>query len=488
MADDQSSRHDSFISKVVPDPANPGETLMLSGFLGPSSEPNHTRIYQDATLENYVDVPDDAILHTEALPKEQSPLGGSYIWIKKDAEVLHGKVGADRTKAKFLEGPIQQAFGIALPAAGAEAAGGAAAAPITLPFCPSEAMPHCTPNCVSLPLCPSEALPNCTHLPGCGSPLPECPPPTPQCSLAGAVCPTHHPQPCPSLPNTQCPPSPPPLLCVTRHPVPCPSLPDTQCPPSPPPIFCVTRHPAPCPSLPDTQCPTQHPAPCPSQPDTQCPTVHPIPCPSLPDTQCPSHPGALCPSPHPPCPPSPPPLLCVSPQPQLCQFTQHPAQCPPSPPPLLCVSPLPLCAVHPTQQPAQCVASPNCPPVGPGTPIEQGGVANAAFALGPQPGAQPAPALQVSAVCHSVICPFPASQVFVCATPPQSLVTPCASLVCTFNVVCRQTFHFFCQHTPLCPVSPFCPGASAFCPGGSAFCPGSVACGPGGPGGGFQPF
>src|SRR5947209_338288 len=99
MADDQSGRHDSFISKVVPDPAKPGETLLLTGFLGPSSEPNHTRIYEDATLENYVDVPDDAILHTEPLPKDLSPLGGSYVWIKKDAEVLHGKVGADRTKA-----------------------------------------------------------------------------------------------------------------------------------------------------------------------------------------------------------------------------------------------------------------------------------------------------------------------------------------------------------------------------------------------------
>ncbi len=38
------------------------------------------------------------------------PLGGSRLWIKKDAELIHGKVGPNRTKAKFLEGRIQQEF------------------------------------------------------------------------------------------------------------------------------------------------------------------------------------------------------------------------------------------------------------------------------------------------------------------------------------------------------------------------------------------
>ncbi len=128
-ADEQTKvRLDQFTSRVVPDPKNPGEALLITGFLGPSSEPEHTRIYFDATLSRYVDAPTNEILHTEPLPKEQSPLGGSYIWLKRDTEVLFGKAGADRAKAKFFEGPVMAAYGGQFGGAAGQAAGGFEAA------------------------------------------------------------------------------------------------------------------------------------------------------------------------------------------------------------------------------------------------------------------------------------------------------------------------------------------------------------------------
>lgn len=186
--DDTRSRLDAFVEKVTGDPANPRQTLLLSGFLGASSDANLTRIYSDETLENYIDIATEDIVHTEPRPKSDSPLGGSYIWVKKDAEVTYGMAGTDRSKAKFLEGPISDQVSFAgTPDAAMAAAGGIGAAlPPTVPIF------ACHPTLL-----------------------------VPQCrSIAPFHCPTRIP--CPSVHPVFCPPTPLPHLCPTRHPFPCP--------------------------------------------------------------------------------------------------------------------------------------------------------------------------------------------------------------------------------------------------------------------------
>src|ERR1700761_351370 len=114
-------RLDDFIANAVPDPRNVGETLFLTGFVGASSQSEHTRIYSDASLSSYVDVKTSDIVHSEALSEQQSPLGGSYIWLKRDAEVYFGSPGQS-TKGKFLQGPLTAAYGGQFGAAGANPA------------------------------------------------------------------------------------------------------------------------------------------------------------------------------------------------------------------------------------------------------------------------------------------------------------------------------------------------------------------------------
>ena len=97
-----------FVAKLVADPKAPPDTVLLSGFLGASSDPGHTRLYFAAQLANYVEIPDDAILHEQEMPKEASPLGGSYVWVKRDAQLIYGPIGPNRRKASFLEGPLAQ--------------------------------------------------------------------------------------------------------------------------------------------------------------------------------------------------------------------------------------------------------------------------------------------------------------------------------------------------------------------------------------------
>jgi hypothetical protein len=117
-------RVDEFIAGAVPDPKNPGEALFVSGFIGAATEPENTRIYWDASLSTYVDVRTSDIVHSEPLSKEQSPLGGACIWLKREAQVSFG-AGAQTAKGKFLEGPLVAAYGQQFGAA----AGGAVGAP-----------------------------------------------------------------------------------------------------------------------------------------------------------------------------------------------------------------------------------------------------------------------------------------------------------------------------------------------------------------------
>jgi hypothetical protein len=136
---------DEFVAKVVPDPTKPGETLLLTGFLGASPEPRHTRIYWDASLSSYADINSTDIIHTEPLPKGQSPLGGAYVWVKRSAEVTIGSAGSPTAKGKFFEGPLMSAYGGMFGGA----AGGGAAAPraIVTAICP-------TLDCIT-PWCPA---------------------------------------------------------------------------------------------------------------------------------------------------------------------------------------------------------------------------------------------------------------------------------------------------------------------------------------------
>ena len=70
MADDKQKNAD-FIEHVVGDAKNPQETRMLTGWFGESGEEGYRRLYTDAELSSYIDIPDDAILYTEPLRDAQ---------------------------------------------------------------------------------------------------------------------------------------------------------------------------------------------------------------------------------------------------------------------------------------------------------------------------------------------------------------------------------------------------------------------------------
>ncbi len=120
MADDKQKNAD-FVGRVVGDAKNPPETRMLTGWFGEAGEEGYRRLYTDAELSNYVDIPDDAILYSEPL-KDVQPLGGVLVWIKRDAALKPGGSASSRA-ARFLQGQVQQDFASAGAAGSLEKAG-----------------------------------------------------------------------------------------------------------------------------------------------------------------------------------------------------------------------------------------------------------------------------------------------------------------------------------------------------------------------------
>ena len=120
MADDNQKNAD-FIGRVVSDAKNPPETRMLTGWFGDSGEEGFRRLYTDAELTSYIDIPDDAILYSEPL-RDVQPAGCALVWVKRDAALKQGGSAASRA-ARFLQGQVQQDFASAGAAGSLDQAG-----------------------------------------------------------------------------------------------------------------------------------------------------------------------------------------------------------------------------------------------------------------------------------------------------------------------------------------------------------------------------
>lgn len=108
MAKDEQYANADFVGRVVGDPKNPTPTRLLTGWFGDASESGYRRLYTDAQLSSYVDIPTDGILSSEPIRDSQPP-GGVFVWIKADAAVKQGGTAASRA-ARFLQGQVERDF------------------------------------------------------------------------------------------------------------------------------------------------------------------------------------------------------------------------------------------------------------------------------------------------------------------------------------------------------------------------------------------
>jgi hypothetical protein len=179
------------VEALVPDPSQgPPNATVLRGFLGKSTTEGVWRLYPTPALDEFVEIPEADILHSQQLPDDQ----GTVVWVPKGLQLQYIRTQARQIQADMLSGALATAH---LAGTGPSAGGVVGPQPTppipiptsaqwacptpsalfrcwppSLPFCRSEAMIHCWP---SLPFCPSEAMIRCPSSPViCVSELTPC--------------------------------------------------------------------------------------------------------------------------------------------------------------------------------------------------------------------------------------------------------------------------------------------------------------------------
>jgi hypothetical protein len=93
------------VEALASDPNQPPRpATRLFGFPGPAADSKSTRLWLDEELSSYVDVPDDAILHSKTLDDD----AGTILWVDPNATLTHSAPQAQEVQAEFLGGAIAQ--------------------------------------------------------------------------------------------------------------------------------------------------------------------------------------------------------------------------------------------------------------------------------------------------------------------------------------------------------------------------------------------
>jgi len=85
---DARKQGDNFVAKLVPDPAKPPDLIRLTGYRGASNQEGSVRLYGNAELSIYWDIPEGDVLYEQPVPSDADPLGAVTLWIKRDSKIV----------------------------------------------------------------------------------------------------------------------------------------------------------------------------------------------------------------------------------------------------------------------------------------------------------------------------------------------------------------------------------------------------------------
>ncbi len=96
-------KEDPLVAALVPDPAKlPVNAAVLRGFVGKSLTEGSWRLYLDAELTEYVEIPEAKILYAREFPDG----GGTAVWVPGTLTLDRVRVAATQIQAEFLSGAI----------------------------------------------------------------------------------------------------------------------------------------------------------------------------------------------------------------------------------------------------------------------------------------------------------------------------------------------------------------------------------------------
>jgi hypothetical protein len=82
-----------FVEKVVSDPAAPPAVWLLAGYPGRSAREGQMRLYLSPDLSAWIDVPEEAVVHTEEIPTQLAWPPCIVAWVRQDAHLTPGYRG-----------------------------------------------------------------------------------------------------------------------------------------------------------------------------------------------------------------------------------------------------------------------------------------------------------------------------------------------------------------------------------------------------------
>jgi hypothetical protein len=97
---------DPIVGRVLGDEHKPiSGVVCIGGFVGESPLANHVRLFTKMDFSECLDIPDDAVVHQEKVEKPGIP-GGTYVWVKRRANLALTVVDPVGELSTFLQGPI----------------------------------------------------------------------------------------------------------------------------------------------------------------------------------------------------------------------------------------------------------------------------------------------------------------------------------------------------------------------------------------------
>ena len=97
---------DALVEALVPDPDHLAEVIMLHGYLGKSAVEGSWRLYLTPALDEYVEIPEDKILHHRRLAEDR----GTMVWVPRGLALQHKQIRSEEVQAEFLAGPIASQY------------------------------------------------------------------------------------------------------------------------------------------------------------------------------------------------------------------------------------------------------------------------------------------------------------------------------------------------------------------------------------------
>jgi hypothetical protein len=97
---------DDLIERLAPDPGSLPDVRLVSGWLGRSTRSDRWRLYVTPELNRFVEFSQAEVVHHRRLTISEVSLGGTLVWIRRDANVMETQTGPRQGQASFLNGDL----------------------------------------------------------------------------------------------------------------------------------------------------------------------------------------------------------------------------------------------------------------------------------------------------------------------------------------------------------------------------------------------